>query len=84
MNYYGIKIPETPHSKSYIWFIADSETNAWLAFFSQPDKDKDRYPIKYALSDGIRAYEAIGYKCVPLFVCEIEAKPTTDAAGDGQ
>lgn len=72
MKYYGIKTPGSETDESYIWWISDSEYNTWRLFFTYPNKDGDKNAHRLPLADAIRAYEAIGYKCVELEVKEIQ------------
>lgn len=73
MKYFGIKtIGEDP----YIWWIAEDKHRAWDAFFTYPDKDRNLNAYRLPLYDAIRAYEAIGYKCVELEVKEKENEET--------
>jgi hypothetical protein len=71
-HYWGIKTPDRPEAKSYIWWIADSEHNAWEAFFSYPNKSRERMSYRWPLAEAIQAYEGIGYECVRI---EIKEKP---------
>lgn len=78
MKYYGIK---TPGKDSYIWWITDSQFNSWLQFFSIHDKCGEKHPMKFDMGSAIKAYEAVGYKCVELEVSvirEITKEPTVD------
>lgn len=59
MRYYGIQRPETERDPAYIYWIGTSEYDSWDKFFSLT-------PHRPPLSEAIRAYEAIGYKCVEL------------------
>lgn len=58
MKYYGIKKPE-----GLIFWVSDSEINSWGLFF----RDYANRPTMY---EAIKAYEAIGYKCVEVEVKE--------------
>lgn len=78
MKYYGIK---TPHNrfgvdKSYIWWIGQSEHESWMMFFTQGGQHEERNAHRLPLEEAIRAYKAIGYKCVELEVTE-KVKPMT-------
>jgi len=74
MRYYGIKMLASETQKSYIWFITESVHNSWRMFFTYPNKDGERYPHKLAIAEAIKAYEAIGYRCVELYVSEKEGE----------
>lgn len=66
MKYYGIKTPENEYNVgSYIWWIDTDEHKSWDLFFQY---NAHRAP----LYDAIKAYEAIGYKCVELEIKEVE------------
>lgn len=65
MQYFGIKKPD-----GRIWWLADSSSNAWMAFFTYPSDKHEKMPHRLPLSEAIQAYEAIGYKCVELDVQE--------------
>jgi len=71
MKYYGIKTPKSEAEESYIWWISDSSHNSWMMFFEYPNKKGQRIPYRLCISDAIRAYEAIGYKCVELSIEEM-------------
>jgi len=76
MKYFGIKTPE-PHS--YIWWIADSQHNSWMSFFTYPSKDGDGpAPHRLPMCDAIRAYKGIGYRCVELEVKEKVVLPSLE------
>ncbi len=70
MKYYGIKTPNNETYPSYIYWVTSSEHASWHAFFDFPDKDRYMNPLKFNLGTGIKAYEAIGYKCVELEIIE--------------
>lgn len=72
MRYFGIKIPKSSAHDSYIWFITDSEHSSWMSFFSNASKTHEYNAHRMPLEEAIRAYKAIGYKCVELDVTEIE------------
>lgn len=72
MQYFGIKTPEENNQESYIYWISDSEHNAWALFFEHPNKDGNKNYWKPPCFDAIRAYKAIGYECVEL---NISVKP---------
>jgi len=63
MKYYGIKTPEYDNAKSTILLITHNMNDSWQLFF-------DSYTHKAPLSEAIRAYEAIGYKCVEIEITE--------------
>ena len=65
MKYYGIKTPKTKYDDPYIYWIANDEFNSWQMFFQKSN------PNRAPLDTAIKAYEAIGYKCVKLNVKEI-------------
>ncbi len=69
MKYYGIKTPEDAKTPSYIYWISTSESGCWQLFFNVGDK---KHYMHGCMSDGMRAYKAIGYKCVELRVNEKE------------
>ena len=77
-QYFGIKTPGENGRPGYIWWIANSAYEAWNLFFTYPSKDRTYNASRAPQSDAIRAYEAIGYKCVELELKEIN-QPT---AGD--
>jgi hypothetical protein len=68
MRYFGIK---TPGPDSYIWWLAEDASRAWMAFFTYPDRSAGHTFHRLPLAEAIRAYEAIGYKCVEIKVTEI-------------
>ena len=68
MKYFGIKTPEKQNKESYIYWISTSKNGAWELFFEHPNKHGDKKYWKAPAFDAIRAYEAIGYKCVELDV----------------
>lgn len=72
IRYYGIKTPGKPEidQESYIYWIGNSEHEAWMAFFHYP-KNGERGLVAFSLSEAIEAYEAIGYRCVELEVKEL-------------
>jgi hypothetical protein len=70
MKYFGIKTPGSSESPSYIWWIEGSEHNSWLAFFEFPSKEGNVNPHRLPLEEAIRAYKAIGYKCIEVEVKE--------------
>jgi hypothetical protein len=59
LKLYAIKTPETDSYDSFIYWFAESKTKAWHNFFND---NIHKLPIY----DAIRAYEAIGYKCVEI------------------
>ena len=50
-----------------IWWIAESESKAWIAFFSYPTPMPSRPPM----AEAIQAYQAIGYRCVRVRIEEL-------------
>jgi len=56
---FAIKTPETDNYNSMVYWFGESTTDAWNKFF-------DNHTHKLPLYDAIRAYEAIGYKCVEI------------------
>ena len=58
IQYFGVKKPD-----GRIWWITDSEQNSWHALFHGA-------PHRLPLDEAIRAYKAIGYRCVELEVKE--------------
>lgn len=67
MDYFGIK---TPGGDSYIWWIANSRHESWMAFFQYPSAKCELNAHRLPIEEAVRAYEAIGYRCVPLLVQE--------------
>ena len=70
MKYFGIKTSHRVEQKSYIWWITADEHTSWMSFFQYPDKNNNLNSHRLPLEEAIRAYEAIGYKCVELEVRE--------------
>lgn len=70
MKYFGIKTPSTEGYEAYVWWISNTRSGAWKSFFQYPDKYDRVYAYRLPLEEAIRAYEAIGYKCVELDVKE--------------
>lgn len=70
MRYYGIK---TIGDEPFIWWISNSEFNAWAAFFQFPAKDGTFNAHRVPLDEAIAAYSAIGNRCVELEVKEKNA-----------
>lgn len=77
MNYFGIKTP-SGHAglmgKPYIWWIAESQHEAWMSFFQYPSAKRELNAHRLPIEEAIRAYEAIGYRCVEL---DVQEKPNT-------
>ena len=71
MKYYGIKVPERNGQESYIWWIKDSPFEAWSSFFQYPNKDRYLNQHRLPVEEAIRAYEAIGYKCIEVNIIEV-------------
>lgn len=74
MRYFGIKTPGSTTEAPYIWWITNSEHNSWMAFFTYPNRDNEFKMYRLSISEAIRAYEAIGYKCVELELGEVSAR----------
>lgn len=83
IEYFGIKTPKTERNESYIWWITSGEHSSWSMFLNQPNENNKTNPLCVycsqvgnrwhgSISEAIRAYEAIGYKCVELKIVEIE------------
>lgn len=70
IRYFGIKTPKNKNESGYIWWISNTEHDAWTSFFTFPSRDRTVNPYRTPLADAIRAYEAIGYKCIELDVTE--------------
>lgn len=71
MDYFGIKTPQRDNAAPYIWWIANSRHEAWISFFQYPSANGYSNAHRLPLDEAIRAYEAIGYRCVALDVREI-------------
>ena len=72
MEYFGIKTPGEIHEESYIWWISDSPHKSWSAFFTWPGRYATEFNTsRPPMATGIKAYEAIGYKCVALDIKEV-------------
>ena len=69
MRYFGIR---TPEPNSYIWWIAEDSSRAWLSFFTYPDRSGLLNAHRLPLAEAIRAYQAIGYECVEITVTVAE------------
>ena len=68
MKYFGIVTIDNPPN---IGWIEESEHDSWLSFF--------RHTVHAVLiKEAIRAYEAIGYRCVELDVA-VKKEGTPDA-----
>ena len=74
MDYFGIKTPKRINEDPYIWWIANSSHDAWMAFFQYPSAKYEMNAHRLPLAEAIKAYEAIGYECVTLDVKERKAK----------
>ncbi len=70
MNLFGIKSPDDGTTPGYIWWIAGSKNESWSAFFQYPGKDGNLKAHRTPLAEAIKAYEAIGYRCIALQVKE--------------
>jgi hypothetical protein len=66
-KYYGIQAPD-----GLIWWIEQDEHRAWYSFFD--NTAKHRLPMYEA----IKAYEAIGYRCVELEPNIVQVCPTRE------
>ena len=62
---YGIKCPN-----GRIWWFAEDESRAWLAFFSYPSGPNRENACRAPLAEAIEAYKSIGYKCVQVEIHE--------------
>lgn len=65
MQYFGIKKPD-----GIIWWLSDSVSNSWMAFFTYPSDKHEITPHRLPLAEAIQAYQAIGYMCVELDIQE--------------
>lgn len=72
MDYFGIKTPQRDNEAPYIWWIANSQHEAWMSFFQYPSAKREMNAYRLPLAEAIQAYEAIGYRCVPL---DVQEKP---------
>jgi len=70
MKYFGIKTPETEQEKSYIYWIGSTEHQSWRSFFQYPNEANNPNYHRLPIAEAIKAYEAIGYKCVALKIVE--------------
>jgi hypothetical protein len=70
-KWYGIKTPDEKFQESYIWWITNSEHDSWWSFFSYTTSHGSPANHRLPIGQAIKAYEAIGYKCVKLKVTEI-------------
>lgn len=68
MRYFGIR-----KQNGIIWWIAESEHQAWMAFFQYPSNKNELIAHRLPLAEAIEAYTAIGYRCVELEVREKES-----------
>ena len=62
IRYFGIRRPE----EGTIWWLGASQHDAWMSFFQWPPR-----PHRAPLTEAIKAYEAIGYRCIELTLTEI-------------
>ena len=71
-KWYGIKCPKDEHSgmSEIIWWITNSEHNSWMSFFAYGTTKGNAPYHAVPIEEAIRAYKAIGYKCVELEVTE--------------
>lgn len=58
MKLFGIKTPA-----DNIFWIAEDQYRSWCLFFKE-------YPNRPTISEAIKAYESIGYRCVEVEVIE--------------
>jgi hypothetical protein len=65
MRYFGIKCPD-----GRIWWIGEDEYRAWDSFLTYPNRNGCQSPHRLPLEEAIRAYRAIGYRCVEVEVHE--------------
>lgn len=70
MDYFGIKTPERDNEAQYIWWIANSRHEAWMSFFQYPSAKREMNAHRLPLDEAVRAYEAVGYRCVQVDVHE--------------
>lgn len=68
MKYFGIKCPKDGR----IWWIAEDSSRAWLQFFQH-------MPSRSPTGEAIKAYEAIGYRCVEVTVKELHEPDSSDS-----
>ena len=69
MKYFGIKTPAT--EKPHIHWISSSKHNSWRLFFQYPNETDTLNYHRLPIAEAVRAYEAIGYKCVELELSEV-------------
>lgn len=74
MKYFGIKKPKNKYTESFIFWFSVTEHDAWVYFFNRSTL-KQCYnggvcPNGICMADAIKAYEAIGYKCVEVDLTE--------------
>ena len=68
-RYYGIKSPD-PNTP--IWWIAIDKHRTWEQFFTNRGPNREFNAHQLPLATAIKAYEAIGYRCVELEIKEVE------------
>lgn len=78
MDYFGIKTPQRGNEAPYIWWIANSQHEAWMSFFQYPSNKREMNAHRLPLAEAIQAYEAIGYRCVAL---NVQEKPNAELWG---
>lgn len=71
-TFYGIRTPGNERQDSYLWWISNTQDKCWELFFTYPNKDNRQTPYRLSMDEAIKAYKAIGYKCVKLTVTEEE------------
>lgn len=69
-KWYSIKTPE-----GNLWWIAHTEWDSWLKFFTYPNQKGEHVPHILPLGTAIDAYESIGYKCIELELKELRVMP---------
>lgn len=72
MDYFGIKTTKRHGEEPYIWWVANSRHEAWMSFFQYPSAKREMNAHRLPLEEAIKAYEAIGYRCVEL---DVQEKP---------
>ena len=61
---YGIKRPQIEDDKPYFSWVTDNPSESWRLFFGD-------HPYRPTMYEAIKAYEAIGYKCIKICVTEV-------------
>lgn len=67
IQWFGIKTPDKVEKDGYVHWISNSEFDSWHSFFSRTTRGEEAYHV-LPLEEAIKAYEAIGYRCVELEV----------------